>query len=95
MNEELGNFLRTRLLDQLLRMYQGCQVFIRYVDDYNILQITLHRKITACTTWTYNRVYINPLIELSRCDTYADDVYFDFLMHADRWILNKFKKFEN
>lgn len=92
MNEEIGNFIRSKLLGSLLKTYEHCQVHIRYIDDYNILQITLYRKITECTTWTYNRIYVNPLEEMAKDSSYVDDVFFDFVMHVDHWIMNKFKR---
>lgn len=92
MNEEIGGAIKEKLLHLLLRKYQACQVHIRFIDDYNILQIMLCRKVTECTTWTYNRIYINPLYEAARDLDYVDDVYCDFVMHVDRWILNKFRR---
>ena len=95
MNEEIGNYIRSKLLGSLLKIYEHCQVHIRYIDDYNVLQIMLCRKITECTTWTYSRIYINPLEEMAKDSNYVDDVLFDFIMHADRWITNKFKRRNN
>lgn len=93
MNEEIGSYIRSKLLDKLLRTYQGCQVHIRFIDDYNVLQIMLCRKITECVTWTYNRIYVDPLVEHAKDGEWLDDVYCDFVVHADRWALNKFRKF--
>lgn len=92
MNEEMGNYIRSKILGSLLKTYEHCQIHIRYIDDYNILQIMLCRKITECTTWTYSRIYVDPLEEMRKDSDYVDDVFFDFVMHADHWIMNKFKR---
>ena len=90
MNEEMADILKQKIFKPLLSQYRKCQVYLRFIDDFNVLQITARREMTPCCQWSYCRVYMNPLIEAASNPDYASEVIWDFAQHFNRWIKLQF-----
>jgi len=91
MNEEMSQCLKKDLLANLLIYYKKCQVHVRFIDDYDVLQITLVRQITPCAKWVFNQIYLAPLMHLAKDPVwYAAETASDFKNKANKWIRLQF-----
>ena len=91
MNEEMATLLKKDLLLNLLHYYKKCQIRIRFIDDYDLLQITLVKQMTPCTEWIFNQIYKAPLLHLSHNPKwYAAEIASDFRNKANKWIRMQF-----
>ena len=86
-NEELKGLLKDAILTRLLLWYRGCQIWVGFIEDTELLCIT-----AKAHGFTFNQVYKDPVYDFGIGGVqYVIGLCRDFSRKFDNYVLYQFK----